>query len=795
MLSCKFRVLPLVACALVLGSCLQAGLGEIELESLPRVDFVVSDPFAIDGGDVLVVTLQGAVLRPDPNPDHFVLTRGGQRVPLDMLLHVAGDRITFGFYTPPAAGGGYRLTIMPAAIQSGMIRAVNIRVIESGLRTVAEDTRFGRTAIWSVGYGLGRFVAVGDGGAMAFSFDGSGWTGVRPGEGLGGNSFVGAIRGVAANDGEFFAVGDGARMAFSGNGIAWTGHSLHDSSGYGETHFHGYDIRAVTFGRGATGGGRFVVAGGGGRAMFRWDDDQWRVGTGIDSGVTINTVVWGSTGIYGRLVAAGSGGAVYYADEGIARMTWRRAAGNPLGGYAVNASAFGNGVFVIAGDGGRMALSEDGITWTAIANRENGSSIFGESGVLDLAFGSGVFIAVGHDGIMAKSADGIDWELVPNSEFRPWDRITGVATDGAGRFVAVGNSYVDNSSRIVSWFQKSSENAWPREPDFFQVRNWGAVPLSGIAGGGAIRGVAWNGTQYVAVGDNLVAVSTNGINWTEIVGEWVFPDSPGRYSRVHFRDVAWGEGRFVAVGYRPGTRQNTAVVAFSDDGESWTFVHPETLVLRQPIGVGAILVVDPRIYAIAFAAGQFVAVGERAWSAWSQDGEHWVPVWISPFSMFDQNDINQNAMAVVGDGAVFVVGGTLGRIASSADGGRSWDWIANGLLDGEFNDIMALTYGDGMFVAAGADGRMRVANSGQIYSAASWVRVSSGIGFHINDVAWGAGSFVAVGNYGSLAFSGDGVGWTAVEPGPGWEDGGNIYSVVAGSRFVAGGREKIIFSE
>ena len=790
MLSCKVWALPLAVCALVLGSCLQAGMGEFELESLPRAGTVTSDPFAMDGGDVLVVTLQGAAFRQDPSPEHFVLTRGDRRVALDMLLYVGGGRIVFGFREPPAIGGGYRFAVLPAAIQSGAARTISVRVIESGRRAVVDDTRFGSGSIHSVSHGLGRFVAVGDGGAMAVSFDGESWAGVRSGEGIDGNGFVGAIRGVAASDGEFFAVGDGARMAFSGDGFSWTGHRLHDSSGYGETNFHGNDIRAAAFGRGATGGGRFVIAGDGGRSMFRWDGDQWREGTGIGSAVTINTVAWGDTGIYGRLVAGGAGGEVYHADEGIGRMTWHRALGSPMGGYAVNASAFGNGVFVIGGDGGRLARSEDGIVWQAVAGGDLGS-VFGESGVLDIAFGSGVFVAVGHDGIMAKSADGLDWSLVSDSAFRPWDRISGVATDGAGWFVAVGNSYVDNSSRIVRWFQKSPESAWPGEPDFIQVRNWSAVPLVGMASeGGTIRGVAWNGERYVAVGDNIVAVSSNGVRWTEIVGEWVFDGSP-----VHFRDVAWGDGRFVAVGYRPGARVNAAVAAFSDDGETWTFVRPDYLVLRQPVGAGATLLVDPRIYAVAFAGGYFVAVGERAWSAWSPDGANWFPVWIAPFSVFGQNDINQNATAVASDGSVFVVGGTMGRLASSSDGGRSWDWIANGLLDGEFNDIMALAYGGGRFVAAGADGRMSVADAGRISSAGYWRRATSGIGFRINAVAWGAGSFVAVGNSGSLAFSGDGAGWTVVEPGPGWDDGKNIYSVVAGSRFVAGGRAKIIFSE
>jgi len=427
-----------------------------------------------------------------------------------------------------------------------------------------------------------------------------------------------------------------------------------------------------------------------------------------------------------------------------------------------------------------MARSHNGGSWV----RSN-SSVFGSSGILSVAFGSGLFVAVGHDGIMAWSRDGMDWEPLPLTGFGRQEQITGVAADGRGRFVAVGSAYADGAGRIVSWYQKPVVNWPPPGAGFIPVDNWGTVNL----GDSAIRGIAWNGGRYVAVGEGFVAVSLDGRAWSRIPGEW----NGAANNPIHFRDITWGDGRFVAVGYRANTGNNVGVIAVSHDGMVWT-LH-DAPILRQFLdNVGVTLVVDPRVYGVAFADGYYVAVGERGWSAWSRNAVDWNPVWIAPFSVFLQNEINQTATSIATDGTVFLVGGTMGRLASSSNCGRSWDWIANGLLDGEFNDILALAYGNGVFVAAGANGGMRIAERGHIGTDANWIGVQSRLHDNINAVAWGGGHFVAAGKSGGMAFSVDGSRWTMINP-AGVGSGDDIYSVTAGNRFVAGGRGKIIYSD
>ena len=785
-----------LAAAVMLASCFQLTPQEITLERFPGGTAAQSGEFALNGEDLLIVAVSGGVLRRDLDPGDFALTRGGLTVALPRPVR-SGDRyVLFGFDLPPPYGAGYSLTVRPRAMQSGVPGTVSVRAVSTGRPLNLAATVFGNTVIRYVGYGNGRFVAVGDSGRMAYSVDGgASWIPVQPGEGVSGNRFVGTIHGVAASDSEFFAVGAGSRIAFSPNAIRWIGHRLHDGSAYGETNFAGNDVLAVAFGPGASGGGRFVVAGGGGRSMFRWYGDHWRQATGFNPAHSINALAWGDTGGYGRLVAGGSNGSLYFAHEGLGVMDWRPAGGGAFGAYAVRAVAYGNGVFVAGGDGGVAARSSTGEHWNRSA-----TTVFGGSGILAVTFGSGVFVAAAHNGVMAKSGDGEQWLPVQANGFTAAEQISGVATDGRGRFVAVGNSYATGAARIVSWYQAPAatpdgglppDGDRPQPPPFIPVGSWGTVAPVGT-GSPAIHGIAWNGAVYVAVGEGMIATSGDGTGWSENTAQrGLWTTAAG--GRVNFRDVTWGAGRFVAVGYWADNPGSVGVIAVSDaNGQNWTLAAAP--VLRHYLHGGVSLVVNPRVYGVAFAGGRYVAVGERGWSAWSVDTVTWHPVRIDPFGLFAQHEINQTATSVATDGSVFLVGATMGRLASSSDGGLSWNWIANGLLGSDFRSILTVAYGNGRFIAAGADGMMRVAESSRIGSAENWSFASPALGTAaINSVSWGGGHYLAVSSGGGLAVSANGLQWTAVSA-PGFDRSQDIFSTAAGGRFVAGGRGQIRYS-
>ncbi|MDR2448131.1 MAG: hypothetical protein LBD58_12735 [Treponema sp.] len=85
----------------------------------------------------------------------------------------------------------------------------------------------------------------------------------------------------------------------------------------------------------------------------------------------------------------------------------------------------------------------------------------------------------------------------------------------------------------------------------------------------AIYGVAYGGGRFVAVGaEGEMSWSTDGVAWTAVTDSGVFGESV-------IRGVAYGGDKFVAVG---GTRKagDSNKMAWSTDGITWTAVSNST---------------------------------------------------------------------------------------------------------------------------------------------------------------------------------------------------------------------------
>jgi len=803
--------LLIVLCSLF--SCLQATLEEKNFEYMPAAEDIRSRNFSCDGkNDLLIVNIYGGTLQSRLNPAHFSLTKSGNPAALTAPIRSDDNCVLFSFDQPPAKDSSYRLTIKPQAVLSGDFpRMVTVKAVTSGSVSITErsGTGFDRSMIRSLCYGNGYFFAVGDSGKMSYSADGIGnWTNVRAGEAQDANKFTGSIYDIASNAYGFYAVGDGSRMSWANmiTGInEWNGHKIPpDFFNYGESMFGGRAINAIEYGKGpSSSGGRYVAAGGGGNIIFRWDMDSWRRGKGvnndtdIDSRVTFTTLSWGDTGGDGLFIAAGfsqtsstpenivNSSRIFWATDGLGTQNWTEA-GSPLGYEIIRCSAFGNGIFVIGADGGKLAWSPDGKVWTLAS-----TSIFGTSGIISLAFGSGVFIAGGHNGKMAVSEDGFNWEPLTDNGFTDQEQINAIAADGRGKFAAAGNLYGENGnnpSKIVTWYHKPP--AQKSTDSLITINRWTESSPNGMTGA-EIRGIAWNGSKYIAVGEGKIASSNDGRSWSEITSgknQW----NTGS-DRIFFRDVVWGDNKFAAVGYWLGRTSEIGAIAVSNDmGVSWTVQTAP--ILSESLG-SVTLKVDPQIYGIAFSNGTFIAVGERGWSAYSTNAVNWTQVLISPFSQFEQPSNVQDALAIAANGPNFVAGGTRGKLAKSSNGGRSWDWIANSLLDSDYNDILTLAYGDGKFIAAGSNGRMKSAARDQFSSASNWQNENCKISSGINSVIWGGGSFLAAGDSGSISIYTESEGWQKISDTiPGWDNNENIYSAACGERFITAGNGKIMYS-
>ena len=141
----------------------------------------------------------------------------------------------------------------------------------------------------------------------------------------------------------------------------------------------------------------------------------------------------------------------------------------------------------------RAQTAGDVETWNAIDDMKVGASY--PNYLWAIAYGAGKFVAMGDDGKGAYSADGITWTAIPNTGFPAGYSIRSI-TYGAGKFVALGESGKGAySADGITW-----------------------IPISNMQfnsyWGDRINAVAYANGKFVAVGDNSVAYSVDGITWT-----------------------------------------------------------------------------------------------------------------------------------------------------------------------------------------------------------------------------------------------------------------------------------------
>ncbi len=151
-----------------------------------------------------------------------------------------------------------------------------------------------------------------------------------------------------------------------------------------------------------------------------------------------------------------------------------------------------------------------------------------------------------------------------------------------------------------------------------------------------------------------------------------------------------------------------------------------------------------------------------------------------------------------GGGSFIAVSGNPGTVFVSTDGET---WTSPATLSPPSNEVTDIAYGSGTFVAVGG---LFIPTSyvgppiPTVYAAAQdnlalWTLQAGGIGSALNGVAFGGGTFVAVGNGGAIYWSDNvAAGWTLVSPPP---PAGTLYDVVYGNgTFVAVGDNALLTS-
>ncbi len=287
--------------------------------------------------------------------------------------------------------------------------------------------------------------------------------------------------------------------------------------------------------------------------------------------------------------------AAAYADDDHLGQWTERYRGNWLNGIC-----YGNGQYVVVGNGGLILTSPDGANWTPRKS-------FTTNNLNAVCYGGspGQYVAVGNNSTVLTSRDGILW--VPmysmNSRYATQKKLVGVAY-GNNKFIAIANEgdrYLRAFADGTQWEEGSIANNSQklyglcyRETGYlagkyisssfiavganstilkFNGNQWSAAAKSGSFSV-PLNTVCYGGDKAVAAGNGLAS-----FEWGQ-QAEWIITKQGLVYGTnnlpIYLNSVCYGSGMYVAL-------DNNGKVVISTDGETWTLRAPTNT--WQPRGI------------------------------------------------------------------------------------------------------------------------------------------------------------------------------------------------------------------
>lgn len=224
----------------------------------------------------------------------------------------------------------------------------------------------------------------------------------------------------------------------------------------------------------------------------------------------------------------------------------------------------------------------------------------------------------------------------------------------------------------------------------------------------------------VAYSNNKAAYSTDSINWTEAT----LPSS------LRWQSVTYGNGKFVVVA-------DAIVVLYSLNGINW---FSDTMPSNEDWS------------SITFGNGKFVAVASDSNSAaYSTNATTWTAATLPSSAPWSS--------VAYGNGKFVAIAGSNSNKAAYSTDGISWT-AATLPSSGNWSSVV---YGGGKFVAVSTSDGVTRSYGAYSEDGISWT--STSIPNSFSSVAYGKGTFVAVGDSGAAAYSLNGESWiTATMP-------------------------------
>lgn len=407
--------------------------------------------------------------------------------------------------------------------------------------------------------------------------------------------------------------------------------------------------------------------------------------------------------------------------------------------------AYGAGKYVSVGGSNSIRTSTDGMTW------QIQPTSLGESGILShIIYANGRFVAVGSYNTIATSTDGLSWN-VQTGEIT--ENFNGIAY-GNGVFVAVGPSgSVSTSQDGLNWTSRPLATTGRLYHVTYNNGIFAAVGQYGLIQISSDNGVTWvvrtSGTSEslrgVTAGKNgsFVAVGNHGTILFSPTGSFwnlkTGADTDMELSAVSFNPAT---GSFVAV------CSNRSKVVYSVGGLIWTVAQSGS---------------NRFFSGVRFLQNEFIAVGQDLVSRFSFTGGK---TWYSTKPEFANMLMNG---VVFGNGRFVAVGqapqdnGTTGAkktnlIITTTDGVH-YEAAETIHLYGGANAFNDVAFGNGLFVAVGEDAIIQTSPNGL-----KWNYCQVNFGQTLKGIAFGYGRFVAVGTNGLILWSLDGKTWTKATP-------------------------------
>lgn len=516
------------------------------------------------------------------------------------------------------------------------------------------------------------------------------------------------------------------RGQVSKDGLLWSEHSFSST-------------RGVAFGS-----DRYVLVGDTGRIYSSADGQNWEQHHG-DGTINISNGVGDVIYANHRFIFA-SGTYTGISYDGLNRFYFQKTSGLPNSQPRRNGdfrSLAYNGIsYIGVTDAGAIYSSEDGYAWTVRVHQSEVSAAFNSVVSND----SADFVAVGSGGVMYHSGDnGVTWNpVISNTTSTLYD-----IAYGPQGFVAVGEYIILNSTDGVNWSTQSPSTV-------LRGVTYGHGKYIAVAGGSAhyasTDGINWtmidtlsDGYEDVTTTDSgFIAVGNSGVvsESTDGGNTWVNID----LGSTHFTTaVTAGRTTFVYGSNGAVYKNDDFVPSAAPD------IVPTPLAVktrRSSFGAAD----------VAFGNGRFVAVGGNAVnsSSTTSTGQSMVSVNGASWQLHDvPTPSGQGLRTLVFHNGVFYAFSSYFQDATlyvSIDG---INWSKRKTYTFEY--LSNVEYVNGLFIAVGRYGNIMTSENGFDWTVRVGGRNSS---LQLKGVVFANGRYIAYSNLDYVMESTDGVTWT-----------------------------------